>query len=107
MSMSGELRDVIEIQTRSTTQDTFGQPQETYTTVHRLRAAVDTRSGVEFFGAADHDVARHTVRFRCRYVSGLDESYSLVHENQRYNITSLINFDFENREMHIIAERVI
>lgn len=102
----GEMRHAINLQQRSSTLDSFGQPATTYTTVHRLRAAMDTRSGTEFF-SADHDVARHTVRFRTRYVAGLDESYSLLHGTDRYNITSLINLDGRNEELHIIAERVI
>ena len=85
-----KLKHTVTIQSKSLSQDTFGQPLETWTTEASVRAFVEPLTGQELFRAQQVNAAT-TTRITIRYRAGMDASMRIVFESVNYNIQNIID----------------
>jgi SPP1 family predicted phage head-tail adaptor len=88
---AGELRQRVEIQRRTDTQDSVGQPIPVWSTVATVWARVEPLSGREFF-TGQQLAAETDTRITIRFFSGLDaRTMRAVHEGVNYDIRDVID----------------
>jgi SPP1 family predicted phage head-tail adaptor len=68
-------------------------------------AAVSNPNGREFFAAAQVN-AQNTVKFKVRYLAGLDQSMKILFQGKTYDITAIDNIKYKNRYIEIQAMEV-
>lgn len=90
---AGRLNRRISIQQRSTSQDSLGQPVETWTEVAEVWADCRSTNGLSFIkesmvADATSTMARYS--FRIRYRTGLNESMRVVYDSVNYNIIAVM-----------------
>jgi SPP1 family predicted phage head-tail adaptor len=87
---SGRLKDRIDIQQRTTTQDATGQPIESWTTVlPGCAAEILHVSGLQTIkGGADVSIVK--VSIRLRYRTDIDETMRVLHGSTLYAINALL-----------------
>jgi SPP1 family predicted phage head-tail adaptor len=106
----GKLNKRVQIQTQTTSQDAFGQPQQTWTTVYTAWAAIDIQASQLLYATAEF-VAKVTHRITLRWTSSV-----VIAANQRivytepttgvvhtYEIQALLNTRQANRELIAMA----
>lgn len=105
---SGTLNRLIQVQSRTTTPDTFGGQSETWTTVGSVYALIEALSGNERAAAASYstDVSH---RVTCRYdpVLFVDPrvvaTYRVLYGARIFNIQAMLNIDESNRTIELLA----
>ncbi len=103
---AGKLRHKITIQQRSTERDEYGGVPDAWTDVATVRASVEPLQGREFY-ASQQMQAEVTTRFRIRYRSGVKPAMRVRFNERSYDITSVINPDERNGELHLMAVEII
>lgn len=94
---AGTLRRRIVIETPTETQDTFGEPDVTWSEFASIRASVEPLAGREFFQSRQFD-AEISTRFIMRYVSGITAKMRVKYDSRYFDINAVINVDDRNRE---------
>lgn len=84
---SARLDRKITLQQSITTQDTYGEPDVTWSDYADVWAEVRTQSGREIFSAGK--VAEVDAIFKIRYISSLDETWRIVYGSRNYDIKSI------------------
>ena len=102
----GAFRHLIQLQKRTTTRDTRGNEQSSWTTVWTLRAAVSDVSGREFYEAAAHQM-ENTVTFTLRWRSGLTGDMRVVFAGAVYEIIQINHLGYTYRDFIRIKARMI
>jgi SPP1 family predicted phage head-tail adaptor len=100
----GQLSRRIQIQTQSTTQDTFGSPLNTWTTEYQCWAAINVKSQKQTYSTAEF-ISKNTLDILVRWTSSFtfQPNQRIVYtENSSgvshvYNIESISNPDQANR----------
>jgi len=82
---SGKLDRRIEIQSRSVTQNSYGEAIISYSTVATVWAEVLPLSGRELFAAAQK-YPEAQMKIRIRYRTGINETNRIVFESTNYDI---------------------
>lgn len=100
---SGKMRHQVRIEQRSTTQDSSGDPQLTWSTFVEVRAAVEYSSGREVWASGQRQGRVPTV-FTLRYIDGVLPSMRLVFRKTVYDILSAV--DQEGRREKLIVTAV-
>jgi len=103
---SEALKKRITIQQQSTTQDSFGSPIDTWTTVATVWASIEPINGKEFFAASQVN-AEVTTRIRIRYLSGIEPAMRVLYGTRLYNIQSVIDYKESHAEMQLMCKEVI
>lgn len=102
--LSCELRFQVTIQEPTETEDSTGQPVQTWATFATVYAKVDTTTEfgrdleVQLGGSMN---PRAYVLFTTRYVSGLTEKMRIVFNGDNYNIVGIADID-GRRAFHMI-----
>jgi SPP1 family predicted phage head-tail adaptor len=78
----------VEVQTVTETQDSTGQPIETWATVRTVRAARRDMRGLERL-RADQELAARTAIFTMRWFSGLTAKMRLSHDDLIWDIEGI------------------
>lgn len=99
---AGRLRHRIAIQIRSSSQDSYGQPVETWTTQHIRWASIEPLQGREFF-SADQVNSEVSVRIRMRYLAGITAGMRVLYDNEPYNIEAVINPKMRNKDLQLMC----
>ena len=99
---AGRMRHRVVIQQQTTTQDSLGQPANTWNDLDTVFAAVEPLSGKEFFDAQQVN-AETTTRFRLRYRSDVTHDMRISFRDRNYNIHSIINAGERDHEMILLA----
>jgi len=103
----GKLRHRITFQQRTTTQNSYGELTETWADYATRWASVEPLKGREYFSAKQTQ-AEVDVRFRCRYLSGLNTAdFRIKYGSRIYDIVSIINVDERNKELIIMAKEKV
>lgn len=102
---AGKLRHKITIQKRSATTDEYGGESDVWTDFLTVRASVEPLQGREFY-ASQQMQAETTIRFRIRYAAGITPQMRVSYGGRFFNISSIINPDEANHELHIMAVEV-
>lgn len=100
---AGSLRHTADIQVRSTTNDTYGEPANTWTTyLQGVRLSIEPLTGSEYFAAeAQQGVVTH--RIRMRYQAGIEPYHRISFGGRVFDITSVRDVFEKNRELEIYA----
>lgn len=99
---AGRLRDIITVEQRSQSQDSFGQPLEVWTTVLSDYAEVKQLSGREFFSDAATKAAIDT-RIIMRYRSGIEPKQRIRFESKILDIEMVI-VDQKKTQLEIMCK---
>lgn len=86
---AGRNREIITIQTRTQTQDGFGQPVDTWSDFQKLRADVMPLSGTEAF-LAKQVGADITTRIKTRYCPGIKAADRVLFRDLVFDIESVV-----------------
>jgi SPP1 family predicted phage head-tail adaptor len=101
---AGNLRHRIAIQTNTPTQDSYGQPVESWATVATVWAAVDMLTGRELYTAqqAQSEVnVRMTIRRR-----DVDAKQRVSWDSRTFDVESVIHDPTNNRMTQLLCREV-
>jgi len=101
----GELRQRVSLQAKAFTK-TEGIPQENWTTVAAVWAAIADLSGKEYFQAASVQ-SEVTTRIRIRFRGGINPAMRILNGTRVFAILSVIDKDERLREMELMCREVI
>lgn len=92
------MRSRIAIQRSTPTQNTIGEPVDSWADIHTCFARKEPMSGSERFGS-DMNLAEHPTLFTFRYASAISDLSALdriVHDGQNYDLVSVFNVEDRN-----------
>ena len=102
---AGRMIHTITLERRSTTQDSTGQPLDSWSSLATVRADVQPVKGSEYF-AGSGEKSDITHRVRIWYQSALADLAArdrVVFGSRYFDIQSVINVDERNREFHLMC----
>ncbi len=99
---SCRLKHLVTLQERSQTQDSFGQPIDTWSDVATLRASIEPLRGRELF-AAQQVNGELSTKITIRYRSGVSEDMRMVHGDVVYNLTPPVDVEMRHAWLEIMA----
>lgn len=102
----GAMREQVMIQSRSTSQDSSGDPLLVWTTFATVRAEVVRTPGKEVFSALER-LARVPTLFRLRFLAGVEPSMRLLCRNRVFNITSAIDPTGRDEELLVYTQELV
>jgi len=105
LDLMGEMRQRVALQTRTVTR-VEGIPEESWTTVATVWAAVADLSGKEYFQAASMQ-SEVTTRIKIRYRKGITPSMRVLYGDRVFNILSVIDKDERHRVIELLCKEVV
>lgn len=104
----GTLNRLIQIQGRSTTQDTFGGQSETWATINSVYALIEALSGTERAAAASYSMdVSHRVTARYDPILFADPlqvgTYRVMYGTRIFRIEGVLNVDESNRTIQLMC----
>jgi len=103
---AGWLRHRVTIQKKTTSQDSYGAEQETWTNVATVWAGIEPLRGREYIDA-QNATAEVTHRVRIRYQSGITPRMRVSFGSRTFEIVSVINVLERNRELELMCREVV
>ena len=100
---AGQLRHLVTIESRSATPDTYGEPAQTWSTLHANQpASIEPLSGRELIAAqaVQSDV---THRVRMRYVAGVETKHRIAFGSRVFDIRAIRNIDERGIEWEMLC----
>ena len=100
---AGQLRHLVTIEQRSSTPDTYGEPAQTWTTLHANQpASIEPLSGRELITAqaVQSDV---THRLRMRYVAGVQTKHRILFGSRVFDIRAVRDVNERNIELEMLC----
>jgi len=101
----GSMRHRIAIEKKVPGVTENGFSEDTYESVGTVWAEVKPVQSREY-EKADTTQNEVRVRFRIRYLAGLNSSMEIIFADERYEIISIENQDFKNRYLNILGRKV-
>ena len=105
MNSIGAMRHRITIEKKITGETENGFSVDTFESVATVWAEVKPAQNREY-DKADSTQNEARVRFRIRYLAGLESSMEVIFAEDRYEIISIENQDFKNRYLDILGRKV-
>jgi SPP1 family predicted phage head-tail adaptor len=102
---AGLLREKITVLAPSTTQNSYGEVVDTWTSVLETRAQLQPLIGREYF-EAESTQSQVEVKFKLRYRSAIQNNYRVSHKGVTYHILSAIDVDGRGRELVLYCKKV-
>ena len=103
MNKAGRMRRKITIESDTPTQNTYGEPIESWSTYATVWASVEPLNGREYFNS-QQTAAEISTRFRIRYKSGITPDMRVVLDSNNYDIRSIINVNEHNKELILMCD---
>ena len=108
---AGKLRHQVRIEQKTVTQDSFGEPDATWTPYARAWAEVKPMRGREFHEAAIHG-NEITTKIVIRYLRGIVPEMRVIYVardnvTHTYNIHSVIEVDSKGRTLELMCVEVV
>lgn len=104
---AGSLRHRITIQQRTDTQDGYGEPIPTWSTLATVWAAVEPQTGQEAtIAMSQQSEARLRIRVRVRYRTDLSVLHRIVWQGRTFQIEATAEVQSNRRELHLICYEV-
>lgn len=103
MSLAHRLRHRVTIERKTTGEDAWGQPVETWETVAIAPAEVWPLSGREYI-AAQAEQAGVTTRITIRYQAGIEPAMRITHDGKTYNIRAVLPDPTARRHLTLMCE---
>ena len=100
---AGALRHTVTVQQRTELPDSFGEPAQTWTTMHADQpASIEPLSGRELINAQaiQSDV---THRVRMRYVAGVETKHRVAFGTRVFDIRAVRNVNERNIELEMLC----
>ncbi len=101
----GELRHRITFQKLITILNENGFEIDTWKDYKMVWASISNLQGREYYAAAAIK-AENTVKFKIRYIYGIDTTMRIMFREKSYNIISIDNIKYENKYIEIKAMEV-
>ena len=102
---SSRLNRRVTIQSMSTTQDSYGQPVSTMTTLATVWAAVEPLTGARLFSAKQAQ-SEITLQITIRYLSTVEENMQIVYGAHTYIILYLIDPEMRHTSLELMCREV-
>ena len=103
---SGDMRQRISIQDKTTGRDSFGGEVVTWSETAAVWATAEPLRGQEYLEArrlqSDLDI-----RFRIRYLAGLKPTMRVVYDGRIFNIQSVIHVKEARREIQLMCKEQV
>ena len=93
---AGRLRHRLQLQSKTTTQNSYGEAVVSFTTEATVWGAIEPLSGNERF-AQQQAQSEARVRILMRHYDGLDTTWRIVHNGKYYDILDAQNHDERDR----------
>jgi len=103
---AGKLRHRVQVQTYSETQDTYGEPDRTWTTATTVWASIEPLSGQELL-AAQQLAAEASHRVIVRYNSSIAPTSRLKFGTRVFDIVSALNWQERGATMELFCKEVL
>ncbi len=103
---AGQLKHRITIQSKSASQNTYGEEVITWADWATVWAAVEPLQGREFLDGKQI-TAEVTTRIRIRYRSGILPEYRVKFGSIYYDILSIIPLEERDREIHLMCQEIL
>lgn len=103
---AGTLRQRVTLQSKSATQNTFGEEVITYTDWATVWGSVEPLRGREFL-EGKQITAEVSTRIRIRYRSGILPEWRVVFGSVIYDIHSIIHLKEREREIHLMCQEIL
>lgn len=106
MTCSGDMNKLIIIQTQTTTQDSYGQPQDTWADTYTVYANIKPLVGKEYFQAQQiqsdltHDVTT-------RYRTGIKPKMRIKYGSRYFEIHAVIDPEEAHQWMYLKCREVV
>lgn len=94
----GQYRKRISFKKRSSGQDEYGDPIDTWIIYKSAWASKKPILGNEYFAALTTDT-KVEVKFNCRYMAGITDEMRIYHGDEIYEILSAIDVDSMHQEL--------
>jgi SPP1 family predicted phage head-tail adaptor len=101
-----DYRYVIDIKSRLSTQNSYGEESSYTTLFSSIFAAKEPLIGRELYQAESVN-SRVELKFRMHYFEGLDESMRVYCDGIDYEIISVVNVKGLNRELLLYCRKVV
>lgn len=101
---AGEMRQLVRIEQRTSTQDSTGEPLNTWTLFAERRASVERATGRELWSSQEVLQGRVPTIFRLRYFDGVVPAMRLLCRGKVFNILSAVDPDGRRAELVVFAE---
>jgi SPP1 family predicted phage head-tail adaptor len=98
----GDLQRQVTIQTRTATQDTFGQQSVAWTDMVATWAAIEPLSGRELL-AAEAVAAEVTHQVVIRYRTGISAANRIVYQGRIFDVHSVIDENMNHRKIVLLC----
>ena len=102
----GRLRELVMIQSLTTTRDAYGQPIETWGTFAAWRCEIIPLSGREYFVARQFQ-ALTTHKLTGHWISGVLPTMRISHGSRTFRIEAVINVGERNRVLELMCTEVL
>ncbi len=103
---AGNLRNKVIIQQATEAQDTFGEPDVSWSTFATVWASIEPLRGDEYF-TAQQTGASISHRVRMRYLDGVLPKMRILWGERVLEITSVLNVYERNRNMELMCFEVV
>lgn len=103
---AGELNQLITIQNKTISYNSYNEPIEGWTDGATLWAAVVTTGGGEFYAAQKLN-AETSCLFKIRFTSNITSRQRIKYGNRTFAILNINNVDGANKELQIAGKEVV
>jgi len=101
---AGRLRRRLELQSKTTSRDSYGAAIVGWTTQRTVWGAIEPLSGRELFSEQQNQ-SEHQVRIMLRYSGEIDTTWRISHGGKYYDILSVINHDSINSAVTLMCRQ--
>lgn len=102
----GKLRQRVELQSATASQDGFGEPTKSWSTAATVWAAVEDLQGREFLEASQLE-AEITTRIRMRAGVAVTPGWRALHGSDVYDVKSVGKDPTRARELQLMCVRAV
>jgi SPP1 family predicted phage head-tail adaptor len=99
---AGRLRESVVLQSKTVTRDAYGAEVITWTTQATVWADAQPLSGREYV-AIRQSQSDISIRFRMRYLSGVNTGWRVQWRSRNYDIVEAIDVDARGEQLEILC----
>lgn len=102
---AGKLRHLVQLQANTPTQNTLGEPSDSWATIANIYAAIRPMAGQELM-LAQQVIAKASHQITVRNYPGLSAENRIKFGTRIFDINSVNNVDERNREMILLCSEL-
>lgn len=101
----GKFKSKIQFLQRSSGQDEYGEPSDSWITFKTVWASKTPILGNEYYASLTTDT-KVEVKFNCRFIDGVTDKMRIQHKNEVYEILSAIDVKSLHEELLCYCRRL-